>query len=529
MKQLFTNHKVSLATLFTGLVSVSVILMVLIIMISSYQSEKETLTETYLSANYSKSSKISQSVDSLFGSMRLSLEGTAAFLQEKDVLSDEEIQKQLELLQSSSRYFNSLSWIDETGCVRSIAPSKIGLRGQVITTGETKKVLDAKKPALTEPYIGPSGRLIVLMSQPLYDKRGQYKGMIGGSIYLHEENVLNEILGNGAVDENGSYYYVVGPDGTVLFHPVQQRIGLDHTSNPVVYKVMKGQSGAERITNLAGVPMLAAYNVVPDIGWGVVQQTPVSYVQDVLLNHMKELAVRMLPPFLLLLTLAIMIARKLAAPFIYLAGLMNQLASGKPAEVPKEQSHWNREADFLTKSVMIAVKAVQENNQQLTRAARTDPLTGIPNRRELNEVMESWAAQRRPFSLVVIDVDYFKQINDTYGHHMGDETLKKLVATIRSVVRKTDLYFRYGGEEFVILFPHTTVLEAYSIAEKIRIDVENQIKIKERSVTISLGISEFPRQTSSLPELFQFADRALYQSKSEGRNRTTISYQKVEG
>ncbi|MCM3789257.1 sensor domain-containing diguanylate cyclase [Domibacillus indicus] len=529
MKQLFTTRKVSLATLLTSLVCASVILTVLIMVVSSYQSEKDSLTRTYLSLNYSKSSKISQSVGSLFHSMRLSLEDTAEFLQEKDTLSDEEIQEQLELLRNSSRYFNSLSWVDETGLMRNIAPLSTGLKGQVITTGETKKVLDTKKPALTAPYIGPSGRLLVSMSQPLYDKNGTYRGMIGGSIYLQEENVLNEILGNDATEENGSYYYVVGPDGTLLFHPDQGRIGEDGNANTVVRKLMQGKSGAEQVTNKAGIPMLAAYSAIPEIGWGVVQQTPVSSMKDVLQNHIEKLVLRILPPFLLLLALSILIARKLAAPFMHLADLMNRLASGKAVPVPDERPHWNREADLLTKSVAIAIRAVKENNQKLTHAAITDPLTGIPNRRELDERMESWAAQNRRFSLVIIDIDHFKQINDTYGHQMGDETLKQLVSTIQSIVRKTDICFRYGGEEFIMLLPDTTGLEAYSIAEKVRIAVENKIKAGGRPVTISLGIAEFPLQSASLAELFQLADQALYQSKSEGRNRATISYQKVEG
>ena len=523
MKRLFRTRKVNLATLLTGLVCASVILTIMIMIISSYQSEKKSLTQTYLALNYSKSSKISDSVDSLFKSMRLSLEDTAEFLSKKNTLSDQEIQEQLELLRNNSRYFNSLSWIDETGLVRNIAPLSIGLKGQTITTGKTKIVLDAKEPVLTAPYTGPSGRLLVLMSQPLYDQDGNYKGMIGGSIYLQEENVLNEILGNDATEENGSYYYVVGPDGTLLFHPDQDRLGEEIKGNPVIRKLMNGQSGQEQVTNTQNTPMLAAYNVIPETGWGVVQQTPVSFMEDLLIDHIQKLAARVLPPFILLLLLCIFIARKLAAPFIRLADVMNQLALGKSVPIPSNQSHWNREADLLTKSVVIAIKAVKENNHQLTHAAMTDPLTGIPNRRKLNETMEEWAGQNRLFSLVEIDIDHFKRINDTYGHQMGDEMLKTLVQVIQSVIREKDLCFRYGGEEFIVLFPDTAASEAYSIAEKVRMAVENKMKIEGKSVTISLGISQFPLQSASLEGLFKLADDALYRSKSEGRNRTTIS------
>lgn len=286
---------------------------------------------------------------------------------------------------------------------------------------------------------------------------------------------------------------------------------------------MNGQSGQEQVTNTQNIPMLAAYNIIPETGWGVVQQTPVSFMEDFLLEHIQKLVARVLPPFILLLLLCIFIARKLAAPFIRLTDVMNQLALGKSVPIPNNQSHWNREADLLTKSVVIAIKAVNENNHQLTHAAMTDPLTGIPNRRKLNETMEEWADQNRLFSLVEIDIDHFKRINDTYGHQMGDEMLKTLAQTIQSVIREKDLCFRYGGEEFIALFPDTSGSEAYSIAEKVRIAVENKMKIEGKSVTISLGISQSPLQSASLEGLFKLADDALYRSKFEGRNRTTIS------
>ena len=527
MKRLINIRKVNLATLLTVLVAASVILTLLILTVSFHQSNKESLMTTYLSLNYSKADKMSHSVESLFGSMRTNLESTVDFLESHEDMTDQEIRTQLELLRTSSGYFNSLAWVDETGLVRTISPVSIGLEGTTITSGVTKDVLDAKMPGLTTPYIGPTNRLLILMSQPLYSKDGTYRGMIGGTIYLQEANVLNNVLGNDAVEKNGSYYYVVGPKGSLLFHPERKLIGVNVSQNPIVKKLTQGKSGMELVTNTKGIPMLAAYGHVPGADWGIVQQTPYSFVHGLLMDQLQQLLKNGLLPFLLLLLLSIFIARKLAAPFIRLADLVNRLGEGKEISQPLQDAlikpHWNREADLLTKSVVVAFDLLDKNNQQLTLSALTDSLTGLPNRRKMDEVLNGWASENRLFSLLVLDIDHFKSINDTYGHQMGDETLKTIAATIQTVIRKRDYCFRYGGEEFVLLLLETDALGAYHLAEKIRERIEGIQIIPGKTITVSLGLSEFPTHTNSVDELFRLADQALYQSKAEGRNRITIS------
>ena len=527
MKQLFTTRKVNLATLLSFLVAISVIFTLLILTISTYHSNKESLVMTYLSLNSSKAEKMSHSVESLFISMRTNLETTARFLEEHEQMNDQQINEQLELLRTSSGYFNSLSWVDETGLIRAISPIGNGLKGMKITTGVTKDVLDAKKPMLTSPYIGPSNQLLILMSQPIYAKDGTYRGMIGGTIYLQEPNVLNHILGNDEVEESGSYYFVVGPEGTVLFHPEKRLIGENVSKYPLIRKLTSGKSDMELAASNIGIPMLAAYSYVPEAGWGIVQQTPYSFVQDLLVDQLLQLLKHVLLPFLLLLLLSILIARKLADPFIRLGNLVNRIAKGKPVPQPLKEklmkSHWNREADLLTKSVAIAIEVIEKNNRRLSHSALTDSLTGLPNRRELDEILSLWSSESRPFSLLILDIDYFKSINDKYGHQQGDETLRKLADAIQSGVRNNDQCFRYGGEEFVLLLPNTDTSGAYNVAEKIREKIEKMDLIPESTVTVSMGLSEFPMHTKSLQELFRLADNALYESKAEGRNRVTIA------
>ena len=519
MKIIQSKRKYKLTTLLMTLISLSVLLTTFILLFASYQSEKKSLSDSYLSLNFSKAEKLSSSVNSLFKLMRISLQETSSFLD--PAMTEEEIQKYLELLRNNSQYFNSLLWIDETGLVRNVAPMSIGIKGEY-TTGVTKDVVNAKTPMLTSPFKTHTGRMIILMSEPFYDSNGNYRGIIGGSIYLQEHNVLNDILGNDIIDNSGSYYYVVGPKSLLLFHPDTERIGEIGIGNPIISKFSEGQSGMQRVINSEGIPMFAAYSYIPEIDWGVIQQTPASYVDGLLKDHIQNLLLIILFPFLLLLVISLGFARKLAKPFNDLANVVNQFGTEKQVRPPVFQSHWNREADLLTKSVNIAIQAVEIHNNLLLEQAMTDALTDLPNRKKLHKVISNLADNGQLFTLVAIDLDHFKEINDTYGHQLGDAVLKFFVQTTQSVFGMKDTFFRYGGEEFLLLLPDTTSSEAYYLAEELRAKVTNAKGPVEKPITISIGISEFPFHTDSLDDLFLFADKALYQSKENGRNQTTI-------
>ena len=164
----------------------------------------------------------------------------------------------------------------------------------------------------------------------------------------------------------------------------------------------------------------------------------------------------------------------------------------------------------------------------------TDELTGLSNRRMFNYLMEREINRsrryNRPFSLVMIDIDHFKKINDTWGHPAGDVILRELGALMRENFRKLDVPVRYGGEEFACLLPETPLEEAIKVAERFRIIVEQNDFLHGRQripVTISLGVAAvgggLNTETMTAEELLRFADRALYQAKQNGRNRISAS------
>ena len=160
-----------------------------------------------------------------------------------------------------------------------------------------------------------------------------------------------------------------------------------------------------------------------------------------------------------------------------------------------------------------------------------DPLTGFYNRYAFKEILrqEIDRAQRyeRHLSLLMIDIDHFKRINDLFGHLIGDEALEEIADVIRSAVRKTDVITRFGGEEFAIILPETTIGHATLLAERIRKKIEEHdysALIARESLTVSIGISNYhtPGRKSDLT-LIHSADQALYAAKKEGRNKVVIS------
>ncbi len=169
-------------------------------------------------------------------------------------------------------------------------------------------------------------------------------------------------------------------------------------------------------------------------------------------------------------------------------------------------------------------KKIQAQNAALKQMSMQDPLTGCLNRRAFFDIFDTeWSGSKRygyELSCFMLDIDYFKKINDNHGHSAGDEVLKVVSELIRKMVRKSDHVCRYGGEEFCILLPHTDVASAALAAEKIRQKVEESYPSDIR-VTISIGISATCFEANSPQELIDQADKALYYSKETGRNRYT--------
>ena len=181
-----------------------------------------------------------------------------------------------------------------------------------------------------------------------------------------------------------------------------------------------------------------------------------------------------------------------------------------------------QQVSIRTRELKEANEQLAENNRRLKEMVQRDGLTGLYNHSAMTEIIKQKIDEslryQYPLSLVLLDLDYFKNINDTYGHPFGDHVLQTIAYTLKSSVRAVDYACRFGGEEFVLILPSTDQVSAVGVAEKIRGKVEG-LRWKHRGcrTTTSGGVASFDNDTPQ--SLIAKADRLLYLAKEQGRNR----------
>lgn len=168
------------------------------------------------------------------------------------------------------------------------------------------------------------------------------------------------------------------------------------------------------------------------------------------------------------------------------------------------------------------ITRLEANNEILKKVSETDPLTGIGNRRFLDYKLEALKGKDIQVAFLLLDIDYFKDINDKFGHDTGDEILVAISETIQDVCRKNDIFARIGGEEFVILSMSSTEESAYFFADRVRGCVEDMSRTFESTITTSIGVALGNMKEVIFDELYKQADVALYLAKSQGRNRVAL-------
>jgi two-component system, cell cycle response regulator len=209
--------------------------------------------------------------------------------------------------------------------------------------------------------------------------------------------------------------------------------------------------------------------------------------------------------------------------FIVYMAAENQLKSDANAyliritEIPQDET-------FLITFVDVSV--IEAEREKYLELSVTDALTGISNRAKFNESLESEVLRahryQTPLSLIMFDIDHFKEVNDTYGHPRGDVVLQVLTQIVALRIRKTDIFARYGGEEFMLILPETTLQGASDLAEKLRVDIAENVFEEIGTLTCSFGVTSYD-ESLSLATLLDKVDKSLYTAKENGRNKVIVS------
>ena len=184
-----------------------------------------------------------------------------------------------------------------------------------------------------------------------------------------------------------------------------------------------------------------------------------------------------------------------------------------------------RNRKFLIET-FIDISERKRIDEELKRLATTDILTGAYNRTSFDEIIEREIERvkryDKPLSVIMFDIDHFKQVNDTFGHNVGDTVLKKIAYLVKKIMRKVDYFMRWGGEEFIIISAETDREQAYTLAERIRKRIGNYKFDHIDKITVSCGVAEY-QEGDTENSFIKRADDSMYQAKREGRNRVAVA------
>ncbi|MGB6006762.1 diguanylate cyclase [Castellaniella sp.] len=501
----------------------SVLAMLVAGMAGAYRIQRDQLMDDTLAANQAFAEKLAASTSDLLKQAQQDL----AYSAERVVQSGMDpavLQSEVDRLRAQGIGFNSVTVTGSRGFVLAVSPSTLNLRGRRVDQTAPRSSPRHLAPAISNPFTSILGNLAILITHPLYTAKDQYLGYLAGTIYLKSDGGLSRLIGQHYF-RNDTYVYVVDATRKLLYHPQALRIGTEVVyDNPAINAVLKGQSGAQRITNSQGIDMLAGFAYVPAAQWGIVVQRPTQATLARLDDLMRRALWLSLVPVGLLLALLWFLASWVSRPLGELALIVQDGYEDGMARRIQSVRCWYFEAQRLQRALLAGLGTVGAQLGQLHDEAYLDPLTGLGNRRGLDLALQACQTLGQPFAVIALDIDFFKRINDAYGHDTGDQVIRQVGNWMRTQAREGDTLFRMGGEEFLALLPGARRDVAASMAERLRAGIEHAAILPGETVTVSIGVAAWvPEDATDMTLVLKAADQALYRAKQTGRNRVVQS------
>ncbi|MBJ7516058.1 MAG: diguanylate cyclase [Stenotrophomonas sp.] len=512
------SKRLNLGSLILALALLSTVVALANTLLASYRVQRDQLVSSTLEANRVYANKLAETTQNFVLSSQQQL-AYAAMLLGRNGMDDRRAQDEASRLQLQTNSFNSVLIVNQTGLVMATSPQTLYLKGDTLRSEGNRIALERRQPMISDPYDSATGKLLVAMSHPVFDAQGAYRGYVSGTIYLRQRSILQSLLGTHYY-RDGSYLYVVDRNGRLLYHVDPERVGGYAPGNAVIDAVARGQRGAAQVNNSRGVSMLAGYAPVPATGWGIVAQRPTASTLQPLSQLMSSVIWRAIPLGVLSLLVTWWFARRISLPLWQLARNVQEGDTGRAISDVGGIRAWYFEVAQLKQAVLYSFNALQDRIGTLNRASRTDPLTGLLNRRGLQQALETWKAQGQSFAILALDIDRFKTINDQHGHAVGDQVIGHIAEQMRRYSRDGDVLCRNGGEEFLMLLPTTDADDALLIAERLRQQIATQPLDPVGHVSVSVGVAHFPTFDADAEQALRMADKALYMAKEQGRNRS---------
>ncbi|MHC6527001.1 sensor domain-containing diguanylate cyclase [Vibrio proteolyticus] len=488
---------------------------------SIYKVQKSLLMEKTMEANRVYAEKMAATTDVFIESAQSQLEYSANVL--KAHMHDESfLMREAERLRTQTRTFNSVAVVNAEGVIIAVSPETLDVKGVQLTSKDSLQSLHAQQPLVTEPFVSPAGNYLISISHPIFSDQGVYQGYVSGTIYLERDNILYRILEKHGYKDR-SYVYVVDRNKTLIFHPDKSRIGESIANNAAIDSVSEGELGVKDIVNSKGVDMLTGFAPVQTTHWGIVAQRPKAAVMAELDKQMQDVFVVTIPIGLLTLLVIWVSAIFISRPLWHLARRVTAIEHSDTMREINQIHSWYFEVANLKSAILRGFGKLSHQLDKLHADSHSDAMTGLLNRRGMLKALDALTVKNVPLSVLALDIDYFKRVNDSYGHDVGDELIIAIAEQMQKQARQEDILCRAGGEEFLIFLANTDINNAYEVAERIRSAIEDHDFATVGRITVSIGVAYWPAGDVRMEASLKQADIALYQAKHQGRNRTQVA------
>lgn len=512
---------VKLKYLFISVIALAFVLSTLISVYSNYKGNMKLMQEQTLENNRVYALKLAETVDKFIVNSTNTMRYSAAEIA-YDFENINKLQEVANRLYLQGDTFSSVLIIDAEGNIIVNAPQSLGEAGKKVLSTNGMENYDKHEPFISDPYISPTGRKMIVISMPIYDEQGTFKGFVSGSIYLYDSNIFESILGEHPYG-NGSYVYVVDNKGKIIYHPNKASLGADASKSEVVVQLLKEKRGALEAVNAFDQPMLAGYSQSEKTRWGIIVQTP----YDEALSMVGQQVVSVFKiglPFILFSTIVVfLLASHIVRPLEKIAEITENSVKDQEMKKLKGIRAWYYEVYKIQEALIHSFSVLHGKVNTLKEETSTDSLTKLLNRHTFENKVKLLTEKKKDYTLVMLDIDWFKSINDNYGHIAGDEVLQVLAIKLKESLLEDDLACRYGGEEFILVFTETTIEDAYERVELLRSNVQQIIIPEGEPLTFSAGIANYPLHGGELKAIIAKADEALYKAKDNGRNRVEVT------
>ncbi|NMQ29158.1 GGDEF domain-containing protein [Candidatus Accumulibacter phosphatis] len=386
-----------------------------------------------------------------------------------------------------------------------------------------RRVFETGQPVISEIYVGGVLRKPVLSIDLPVTLAGKVAYVLSIGLL---PNDFNAILAAQSFPP-GWVSAIFDPTGTIAArtHASEEFVGQKGTAE-YIQRISESPEGSMKTITREGIPTLSVWSRSSVTGWSVGIGIPRAILERDLMHTMTWLAAGLVTLLFVGLCLAWLAGRRIAGSVRALTAPAIALGHGQSVPIPGVSIHEAAEVAVALRQTgeLLAARtaALEAANRELEQLARVDTLTGLQNRKSANERLHleflRFKRSGRPYCVLFMDIDCFKEINDTLGHEAGDQVLRQMATVLKDSLRETDFVARYGGEEFLAILSETTVQGALATAEIVRRTVAEQSFLLVGQVTVSIGVATALDEDKNEEGAVRRADTVLYQAKACGRN-----------